>query len=125
MKHILTISLLFFAGVAGAQVKAVEPVQNNVDILKQQGQLFTVQVRRGEPLKIFVVGREEAKLDLSNMKLVVRRLKPMPQKNLEVQQAEGYYLVKEPVGANTDLEVTTEMKGTTETFRFKLPEKKP
>ena len=36
----------------------------NSKVLKQQGRLFTVQLVLGEPIRFFVVGREEAKADL-------------------------------------------------------------
>ena len=111
------------AGYGWAQVAAVEPIQSQTDILRQEGKLVSVRIVRGEPLKIFVVGREEAQLDLSKMKLVVRRLQPFPEKNLRLEKQGESFLVMDPFKVDSDIEVKTELKGTSESFRFKVKAK--
>ena len=113
----------FSSAFAWSQVTAENPLQSQSDLLRQEGRLVSVQLTRGEPLKILVVGREEAKLDLSKMKLVVRRLQPFPEKNLRLEKQGENFLVLDPVKGDADLEVTTELKGSTESFRFKVKAK--
>jgi len=102
-----------------------ELVQSKVDILRQQGSLFSVHIVSGEPLKIFVVGREEAKLDLTNMKLLVRRLQPYPEKTLTIKKSGDHYTISEPLQENAELEVVPKVKGQSETFKFKIKAQKP
>lgn len=108
-----------------AQNRPVEPVQTNLDIMRQEGQLVTVKISPGSPLKIFVVGREEASLDLSKMKLTVRRLAPGTAKTLSLTKSEGYFTVSDPIENDAKLEVTTKVQGKTETFNFKMSPAKP
>lgn len=93
--------------------------------IKKEGQLVSVRIVIGEPVRIFVVGKEEAKLDWSDLKLTVRRLKPYPGKILSTNQKNGYFVISEPIDLQkgTDLEVTTKIKDKTETLHFKIEEK--
>lgn len=124
MHKITLLVLAIFMGASGwGQNTPVEPMQKTTDILRQEGRLFSVKIVRGQPLKIFVVGREEANLDLSKMKLVVRRLQPAPEKNLHLEKQGESFLVKDSLNVDSDIEVTTELKGTSEIFRFKVKAK--
>jgi hypothetical protein len=93
----------------------------------QQGRLVTVSVTLGNPLKIFVSGKEEAKFNLNNLKLTVRRLDPYPGEELVFDKSGRYYTVPATQNGKTinELEVTTTIKGNTETFKFKLNNRKP
>lgn len=125
------ISSLFITLFAPLLVSAQTPLDNSTQLhstmLNQQGQLVSVRLVLGEPIRIFVVGKEEAKLDLSKLKLTVRRLKPYPGKVLSLDQnVGGYFTISEPVNLKepTDLDVTTKIKDQTETLHFKLENNK-
>jgi hypothetical protein len=89
---------------------------------RQEGQLVSVRIVKGEPVRIFVVGREEAKLDMSSLKLTVRRIHPYPGKVLSINRKNDYFVISEPIDfqKTTDLEVTTKVKDKSETLQFKL-----
>jgi hypothetical protein len=89
---------------------------------RKEGQLVTVQISYGNPIRIFIVGREEAKIDPSTMSLTVRRLKPYPAKILSVDKFNNYFVVSEPqeFKNSQEIEVITKIKGSDETFRFEL-----
>ncbi len=123
---LLNFLVLFGAMPLFAQVHPVQPIQTNLDMMRQEGQLVTVRISRGSPLKIFVLGREEASLDLSKMKLTVRSLAPGGSKALSITKSDdGYFTVSDPVENDAKLEVTTKVKGKTETFHFKMNPAKP
>ncbi len=123
---IIIISLLLPL-LASAQKFVDDPSHPNSKVIRQEGQLVSIQLVLGEPLRIFVVGREEAKLDFSDLKVTVRRLKPYPGKVLSVDRHNNYFSVSESLDLKkrTDLEVTTKVKGKTETLRFKIENKLP
>jgi len=105
--------------------KAVEPVQTTVDVLKQEGRLVSVSLSLGEPLKIFVVGREEAQIDLSQMKLKIRKIKNGTSSDVGLQKHDGYYTLSEPLELPAELDVQTRLKTNTENFHFKINTNKP
>lgn len=116
-----------FLSVVAAHAEVPEdPSRPGLDALRRDGQLISVRLAPGSPLKIFVVGREEAKLDLAKLKLTVRRLEPGPETELLVRSKDGYFAV-EPAAPEKDqpqaLEVSTKLEGKTETFRFRLKSK--
>ncbi len=88
----------------------------------KQGNLVSVRIVMGEPIRIFVVGREEAKLDLSKLKLKVRRLDPYPGKILKMNQSTGFYTISEPIDLKQplNLEVTADINDKSETLRFNI-----
>jgi len=94
--------------------------------LKQQGQFLTLQIKLGEPMRIFVLGREEAKMDLNELELTVRRLNPYPGKVLSVTREGDFFSVPESseLSNGGDLEIKTRVKNKNEeTFLFKLDKK--
>ncbi len=124
---LLLLSFLFPV-FSSAQAPLVgNPGEFNSDVLKHQGKLVSVQLVMGEPVRIFVVGREEAKLDLADLKLTVRRLKPYPGKVLVTDQLSNYFAISDSAGLKgaTDLEVTTEIKNKKEVHHFKLKTRTP
>lgn len=98
------------------------PARADTYEFKQQGDLATVRMVVGEPIRFFVVGREEAKLDMSNLKLTVRRLKPYPAKELTLDREGNTFEITEPLDTKqaTQLEVKTELKGKSETLQFNI-----
>ncbi len=118
LRLIIVICLVSNGAYSGAEVQ--DPGRPRQPSFEQEGQLFSIRIVRGEPVKIFVVGREEASLDLSQLKLVVRRLRPTPAANLKVTAGANYFTISEKINQSTDLEVQTQIKDKTETFKFKL-----
>jgi len=123
---VFLVSLLILSPVF-AQVSSDALANIDDPHLRQEGQLFSIRLSPGKPLKIFVVGREEAKFDFSNMKLTVKRLKPYPSEELRVTKSGDYYTVATPLPPEQEsqLEVTTQVKGKSEKFHFLLKQKKP
>ncbi|MBY0314868.1 MAG: hypothetical protein K2Q26_05080 [Bdellovibrionales bacterium] len=65
----LVLGLLSATTLALAQIRPYDPNPSDLTALSRQGDLFSVRLVPGSPLKIFVFGREEAELDLSNVKI--------------------------------------------------------
>lgn len=97
------------------------------DQWRKEGQLVTLQISRGNPIRIFVVGKEEVKIDPSTMSLTVRRLNPYPAKLLSVDKFNNYFVVSdsEEFKKSKEIEITTDVKGTAETFRFEIKQDVP
>lgn len=95
--------------------------------LRQEGQLFTIQMVLGEPIRFFVVGKEEAKVDLSELKMTVRRIKPYPGKVLSLDLENGYFVTTklDDLKDATELEVTTLSKAKADKVKFKMENRKP
>jgi hypothetical protein len=95
--------------------------------LRQQGQLFTVQLVIGEPLRFYVVGKEEAKVDFEALKMTVRRLKPYPGKILTLDFKDGYFFAAESPELKdaTTLEVTAKSKTNVDKVQFSIENAKP
>lgn len=128
--------LLCFSTLSFAQTNemALPPPLTPNELWRQDGQMVTVRVSRKSPIRIFVVGREEAKINPSNLRVTVRRAQPYPAKELKVDQYNNYYVVSDPAEANniTDLEITTHMNDQTgpqtvqdEVFHFNLNQRAP
>lgn len=95
---------------------------------RQEGQLVSVQISKGSPIRIFVVGREEIKIDPSTVDLTVRRIKPYPGKILNVDRSNNYFVISNPseFRKTTELEIVTHVKDRKdEIFRFKLKQELP
>lgn len=112
----------FFSSLASAQAPT-----SSVDQFRKEGQLVTIQISRGNPVRIFVVGREEAKLDPSRLQLTVRRIKPYPGKILQVDQFNNYFVIpdSQEFQKAKELEITTTVQNKKETFHFDLKQEKP
>lgn len=92
------------------------------DKLRKEGRLISVHISMGNPIRIFVVGKEEAQIDVSKLNLVVKRLKPYPGKVLSVDRFDHYFVVNNPEEFKdaTHLEITADVKGKKETLNFNL-----
>lgn len=115
-------SFLFLLSRALAQDPGFDHTAKFEDRWRKEGNLVTVQITKAQPLRIFVLGREEAKVDLSKLKITVRRIKPYPGKILKINQFNNYYTIADPaeIKKATDLEITTHFKNQDETFNFQL-----
>lgn len=128
MKYAVFLGLVVMANAIQADQRSEDPLQSNIETMQKQGRLMTVSLTLGNPVRIFVTGREELKLDLAKMKVTVRRLQPYPPQELKVNNNGSFYTV---VNKETEtrpleeLEVTTSIYKTSETFNFKIEDKKP
>lgn len=113
---------LLVAMVAQAQT-TTQDAREEVGPWRQQGSLVSIEIAKGQPLRFFVVGREEAKVDLKDVKLTVRRLRPYPGRVLNAQRSGDHFVLSEPLELNgpTDLEVTANVKEKVDVIKFKLP----
>src|SRR5579872_2098345 len=101
---------LLFSITANAQHYENDPSHADINALKQTGSLVSIQIVPKSPLKIFVVGREEAKFDLSHLKLFVRRLNQGAPQELKTLREGDHFVVSDEIKWDnpTDLEVTAQ-----------------
>lgn len=99
--------------------------QETIEKMKQEGQLFSIHIALENPVRIFIVGKEEAKFDPAKLSLTVRRLKPYPGKILGVDRFDNYFLINDMAEfkKTTDLEIITKINNKNEVFKFKLKKK--
>jgi hypothetical protein len=116
------VATLLSSGIAQAQSPAYPADDLTTRNLKQEGQMLSIRIVPGEPLKIFVLGREEAKADLTNLKLTIRRMKPYPAKTLSLSKSGDYFIVNEKnLKGPLELEVNATVKEEkAEKFYFNL-----
>lgn len=91
--------------------------------ISQQGKLMTIQLIPGEPIKIFVVGKEEAQIDLSKLKLTVHRLSPGHQRALKLTREGDSFILNEKVTSPATLDITAQAGSESESFQIKIPAK--
>lgn len=90
----------------------------------REGRYVKITLLMGNPVKIFVSGKEQARLDLSKFKMEFRPQKGGSWQELKINDYGEYYTAETPldVSAPNTLEVKTTLKNTkSEIFRFKLP----
>lgn len=92
------------------------------EVLHQEGRLFTVQLSKGEPVKIFVVGKEAIQFDPATLQLTVRQLAPGNSKVLGFTRENDYFVLKDKIKVNqpVQLEVKTKLNNKEEVFKFKI-----
>lgn len=129
MKIFILISIVTFLilGQLKAKASPVIPNQNTLEQIREEGQFFSIRISKDDPIRIYVVGREEAKFDLSKLKLTVRRLKPYPGKTLTIDQQNSFFTIRDSKDFNksTDVEIETKMNNQSETFRIKIDKRVP
>lgn len=103
------------------------PQSQSPQTFRQQGRLFTIELVWGEPLRFFVAGKEEGKLDLAEVKMTVRRLKPYPGREMKLSLENGAFTtaVAQDLKDATVLEVKAQSKTKTDKVRFELNPPKP
>lgn len=127
MKTILITLFFVFSLVCKAEEFSSEKSgQTYLQKQMQEGRLINVTLTLGNPLKIFVTGKEEAQLNLKNLKLRIRRLDPYAGEELIFNKEGQFYTVKLPVTPKLDgIEVITSLNNQTESFHFKINYGKP
>lgn len=111
---------------------------SDVDVISRQGNLLSIRVVKGEPIRIYVLGRQEAEVDLSgiqvdlsldpsDMSINLKPKKTNSDRILKLKRKENYFVIENPVAEDTvyKLEVKTKADGKKETFKFKLKNKQP
>lgn len=113
---------LFISEIQASTWKEGDPTDH---LIRHEGQIFSVTISRGRPVRIFVLGKEEAKINLKEVSLTLRRLKPYPGKVLKLDRYGGYFEVKNPDEFNQSsvLEVSAHLQGKKESFKVQLKEK--
>jgi hypothetical protein len=114
--------LLALSQITFAQSMPNDPSHADLAALKQDGKLVSIQIVPHGPLKIFVVGREEARLDLADLKLTVRQLSPGPQRLLSTMREADHFTLSDEIYGDkpANLEVTTKTHGKSEIFHFTI-----
>lgn len=128
MKYVIVLMLFLSSQTLYSDQRAEDPERSSAEVMMKEGRLMSVSLTLGNPIRIFVTGREEAKLDLSKMKLTVRRLQPYPAQELKVNKDGNFYtIVNRDLKNNAfqELEVTTSVYKASESFNFKINNQKP
>jgi len=125
--------LIFLLGILAARGQDVRaPFLSDTQLLTQQGSLVKVAISRGEPIRLYVFGREEVQLDLTtsdwnveldpdDFAILVKRVGPGFSKILKVSRENRHFVI--PVSDDTapyTLEITTGVGDKKETFRFRI-----
>ncbi|MBY0385915.1 hypothetical protein K2X05_12220 [bacterium] len=110
------------------------PAQTDIEVIREQGSLLNIKFVPGKPIKFFIVGREEAEIDLSktkwkadvdfsNLSVSLKQTNPNPGKVLKIKRFENHYIVDDPLQLNhgTELQVDIDHKDKTHhTFKVKV-----
>lgn len=125
--HVARALVALLAVAANAQGLEDPLGPSNPSVLKQQGRLFTVQIVRGEPIRFYVVGREEAAVDLSKLSVTVRRLEPSPGRVLVLDRQNDYFVsqASSELKEATAIEVTAKTKSKVESIRLQIDQPRP
>jgi hypothetical protein len=103
-----------------------EPSDPQSNILRQEGKLVTISIVRGEPIKIFVLGKKGAEFSFRSIELEVEKISPQ-RKVLNVERMENYFVIKEPLEVNrsTNIEIKARVNNKEEKMLFKIPVLRP
>jgi hypothetical protein len=113
------IALIFFLGLCAlAHAGTVDPES---EVFVQKGRYVTVTLMAGNPIKIFVAGKERAALSDSELKLEASS----GNEQLKLSRSGEYYVIDKPPEFSSTpriIEVRTRLNRTkkSENFRFKL-----
>jgi hypothetical protein len=127
----LIVQSTYLNSIALAQPNPLDHSHPDKQILRKNGQLVSLRIELGQPVRFFVVGREEAKID--SYKLSVRRLEPNPGKEIHLVPQGDHFILQEAVDPRNPfkLEVTahllemTKKKPKSETFEINYKPTKP
>ncbi len=92
-----TLLLSFFISVAAL---ASSPLENEVGpevfVLRQNAHIIDFRYSIGEPIRLYVVGREEARFDPATARLTFRRIGNEPFTELSPDSGSGFYIKTNP-----------------------------
>jgi hypothetical protein len=114
MLHSLIFSFLILA-------QPSSPPKTDFEVIREQGSLLSVKLVPGQPIKIFIVGREEAEIDLSktnwaadvdlaNLSVSFKQTNPNPGKILRIKRFENHYIVDDPLTLTNGSEFNLQIK---------------
>ena len=91
----------------------------------REGRYVTLTLLMGDPIKVFVSGKEALRLNMSNLKLEFRPNKGRGWNELKLNSVGNYYEIEsrgEPQEPGNAFEVKTTLKNKkSEVFKFKIP----
>lgn len=84
------------------------PPKTDFEVIREQGSLLNIKLIPGQPLKIFIFGREEAEVDfsktnwkadvdLSSLSVSLKQTNPHPGKILKIKRFENHFIVDDPL----------------------------
>lgn len=116
-----------------AQKTTPDSEKNEFSVISQQGSLFSLKVVPGNPIKIFVLGRESAEIDISNIDLSaeldvsdlsisIRQVGKTNGPFLKIKKVKKHFELVEPLKMSTEtvLEMKAQQKDKEETFKVKI-----
>ena len=125
MKTVLAI-FLFSSSVLAHPIPG-HTYRPSADIVQAEGQFFSIRMVRGEPTRFFVLGKEQAKLDLSTLRLTLKKHAAYKSQTLSLDLENNYFVLPEPVDfeAGSELELTASSREKTETLQIRIKDKAP
>ena len=113
------------------------PPKTDFEVIREQGSLFSLKFVPGQPLRIYIVGKEEAEVDLSktqfsadvdlsNLSVSFKQTNPRPGKILKIKRFENHYIVDDPLQLTNGMELRLQIKDKKDTnphsFKVKVKE---
>lgn len=126
----LFLSLLIFA-------QSNTPTKTDFEVIREQGSLFSLKFVPGKPIKFYIVGREEAEVDLSqtkwkadvdlaNLSVSVKQTNTKVGKILKIKRFENHYIVDDPLqltnGTELHLQIKDKKDSQPQTFKVRVKE---
>ena len=121
MKFFIFFLITSYSALLIARPKSAVSEHEN-EIVTRQGKMFTLQITKGEPLRIYVLDREAARVDLKNLKIKVRRLNPYPPEDLQTNFEMDHFTISKVKKSQPlkEIEITTTVQEKQETFNIIL-----
>lgn len=87
----------------------------------RNGHIFVVRFVKGEPIKIFVTGKEKASIDPKKLKVAVKKTSPGIEEDLLVDNNGEYFTVQNGISKRgiEEFKVIATVQGKSEYFHFK------
>lgn len=76
-----------------AQQAGLEQFSKFADPMQREGKLLSLHISRGNPVRFFLAGKEEARFDSKSPRLQVRLLEPFREKVLRFDRFDNYFEV--------------------------------
>lgn len=119
----MTLSLPFFLFARPGDFQNTDPQQ---ETLQKEGQLLSMKLVLGEPLRLYVAGKEHGKIDLSKLKLKIRRIPSRAgSSELMYSRLENHIEIPATLDSEkaTNIEVTAELEEKKEKVTFTIDPK--
>jgi hypothetical protein len=109
--------------------------KTDFEVIREQGSLFSLKFVPGQPIKFYIVGREEAEVDLSktkwaaeidpaNLSVSVKQTNSKPGKILKIRRFEDHYIVDDPLelthGTELHLQIKDKKEKQPQSFKVKI-----